>query len=490
MSPKLFRPAALLTALALVLTACSAGGSGSGSSGTEEPTGGQSLEAVPALASEPDPGPEPEPGPRLTQEDVDRALEQVMDRYPAAGVTVATVERGQLSQSGAWGWAVKGEREMTPDTKIRIASISKVVVAMCTMAMAEDGLLDLDAPISEYWGSGAVNPYSKNQPTVRDFMTHTSSMKDLGIIRGLSTLRGLLQSRFSWRNMEPGSGGYWYYSNSGISVLGTTLELAANRILEDYLQERLLEPLGIRASFFAVRLSEDELANLYQTSSIGRSISQQRFGSYTEIGKSAALFPGGLYVSAVDMAKLVSVLTNDGVYKEPAYKYYQISSADESKDVEYVIAEPYDISLADENKDVEYVIVGSDEAVPAGRKEGVEYIIAEPIEGKFKETHLLSAESVADLETPRFKVDLDGYAPFEQCLILRRQEDVLGQEALYYHTGSAYGVFSLMTYNPVTQNGVVVITTGTPRNMNEHGMYALCYDLMNILYEKMEAEPE
>ena len=69
--------------------------------------------------------------------------------------------------------------------------------------------------------------------------------------------------------------------------------------------------------------------------------------------------------------------------------------------------------------------------------------------------------------------------------ILRRQEDVLGQEVLYYHTGSAYGVYSLMTYNPETKNGVVVITTGARRNMNERGMYALCADLMELLYEKM-----
>ena len=65
----------------------------------------------------------------------------------------------------------------------------------------------------------------------------------------------------------------------------------------------------------------------------------------------------------------------------------------------------------------------------------------------------------------------------------------MGQEVLYYHTGSAYGVFSLMTYNPETGNGVVVITTGTPRNMNERGMYALCYDLMELLYQRMEDEP-
>ena len=169
----------------------------------------------------------------------------------------------------------------------------------------------------------------------------------------------------------------------------------------------------------------------------------------SKIGDTASYFPGGYTTSAVDMAKLVAVLANDGVYKEPVYGYAQV-------------------------RDME---------------NGTELAVAEPLPGKFKETRLLTEESVSELETPQFTVRLEGYAPFEQCLILRRQEDVMDQEVLYYHTGSAYGVFSLMTYNPVTKNGVVVITTGASRNMNEHGMYALCYDLMEILYEKMEEQP-
>ena len=451
------RLSAWLLALALLLTACAPASSlskGSGSSVPEEPSAGtggnpsQSMEALPAAAPEP----EPDPQPVLTQEDVDEALAQVMERYKAAGVTVATVEKGRLSQAGAWGWAVKNEREMTPDTKIRIASVSKVVVAMCAAAMAEDGVLDLDAPISTYWGAGAVNPYSKGQPTARTFMTHTSSIKNLDTARGLSKLRGLLRSKSSWRSMEPGNGGYWSYSNFGMCILGTTLELASDQLLDDYLQKRLLEPIGARASFCGGRLEEDEVATLYTTDGVGRSAAEhtgQRIP--TGIGDAASYFPGGYTTSAVDMAKLVAVLANDGVYKEPVYECVEMT--------------------------------------PAEGREGVEYVISQPIPGRFKETRLLTEESVSELETPQFTVNLEGYAPFEQCLILRRQEDVMGQEVLYYHTGSAYGVFSLMTYNPVTQNGAVVITTGASRNMNEYGMYALCYDLMEILYEKMEEQP-
>lgn len=298
--------------------------------------------------------------------------------------------------------------------------------------------------------SRAVNPYSKGQPTARTFMTHTSSIKNLDTTRGLSKLRGILQSKSSWRSMEPGNGGYWSYSNFGMCVLGTTLELAYDGLLDDYLQKRFLEPIGARASFCGGRLEEDEVATLYTTGGVGRSAADhaaQRIPS--KIGDTASYFPGGYTTSAVDMAKLVAVLANDGVYKEPVYGYAQV-------------------------RDME---------------NGTELAVAEPLPGKFKETRLLTEESVSELETPQFTVRLEGYAPFEQCLILRRQEDVMDQEVLYYHTGSAYGVFSLMTYNPVTKNGVVVITTGASRNMNEHGMYALCYDLMEILYEKMEEQP-
>ena len=109
MPHKLFRLGALLTALALALTACAPGVSSSGSGGSSSesiPVDASSLvmqDAVPTI----EPEPEPEPMPVLTQEDIDAALAQVMENYSAAGVTVATVERGLVSQAGAWGWAVK-----------------------------------------------------------------------------------------------------------------------------------------------------------------------------------------------------------------------------------------------------------------------------------------------------------------------------------------------------------------------------------------------
>lgn len=128
-------------------------GASSGSASVQTESLPEDASAAPVAAI-------PEPKPKLTPQDIDEALSAVMEDYTAAAVSVATIEQGEVSQAGAWGWAVKDQREMTADTKLRVASISKVAIAMCAMAMAEDGLVDLDAPLSAYWGEGAVNPYS------------------------------------------------------------------------------------------------------------------------------------------------------------------------------------------------------------------------------------------------------------------------------------------------------------------------------------------
>ena len=359
-------------------------------------------------------------GPDLTQEELDAVLAEVMEDYSAVAVSVAAIEDGEVTVSGAWGWAVKNEREMTADTKVRVASLSKVSIGMCAMAMAEDGLLGLDAPLSDYWGESVRNPYSSAQPSAYTLMTHTSSLANRENQRGLSNLRGVLRS--SWRNMEPGNERGWNYNNFGFCILGTTLELAADQVLDDYLQARFLEPMGLRAALYAGKLEADEVACLYNVSGgVERSAPAQTGQSVPGvIGQGASYYPGGLTISAPDLARLVSVLVNDGVY------------------------------------------------------DGVRY---------------LSPESVADMETPRFSVDLGDSCPFEQCLVLRRQEDLMGRSTIYYHTGSAYGVYSLLSYDPDSGDGVVVITIGASRRVNDRGLYTLCADLSERLYAEMEGEP-
>ena len=423
MFPLSARLLALALSLACLLSGCTAPAASrpedsSGSASQGEP--GPAADSGSASSQPQEPPAPPVPQPQLTQTDVDEALADVMEDFSAVAVSVAAIENGQLSQSGAWGWAIRDEREMTADTKLRVASLSKVAVGMCAMSMAQEGILDLDAPLSTYWGESVYNPYSEAQPTARTLMSHSSSVKSLEISRGLSHLTSLLSRGSSWRSVEPGDVGGWYYSNFGVCVLGTTLELASGQVLDDYFQRHFCQPMGLTASFFGGNLEEESLATLYNPSSVGRTAAAQAGESIPDqIGDGASWYPGGLTISAVDLAKLVAVLANGGEY------------------------------------------------------EGVSY---------------LEPRTVAEMETPQFQVDPGETSVFDQCLILRRQENILGRDQIYYHTGSAYGVFSLLTFDPDTGDGVVVLTTGTPRQADEHGLYALCSQLSADLYARMEEE--
>ena len=288
------------------------------------------------------------------------------------------------------------------------------------MSMAEEGLLELDAPLSAYWRGEVRNPYSVAQPDIYSLLTHTSTVTDQEIMGGLYNLQNRLLDPTSWQKSEPGDSYSWYYSNFGFCVLGTTLELAANGTLDDYLQSRFLEPMGIRAALFSGRLEADEVACLYNEAGGAEltEVEQTAWPVPAQIGEGASYFPGNLTISAPDMARLTAVLIGDGMYH------------------------------------------------------GVRY---------------LSAGSVADMETPRFTVDFPGNPwPFEQCLVLRRQQDLMGRSSLYYHTGSAYGVYALLSYDPESGDGVVVLTPGAPYPVNDRGLYTLCADLSQRLYAEME----
>ncbi len=361
--------------------------------------------------------------PTLTQEDLDQVLAEAAAQHPDTAVSVAVIEDGRVTRSGTRGWAVKDRRELTADTKVRVASLTKVVMGMGAVAMVEDGVLKLDAPLREYWGQAAVVPYSEPQPSPRTLLSHTSGLQSRDVASGMNYLRSILSDPDSWRRFEPGDGGYWHYNNFGYCVLGATMELASGRLLEDYLQQRLFQPLDIRASLCTGALEAEELTDLYNIyGDVQRSAEEQAGVRIpTKAGQVVNYCAGGLAISAVDLAKLVSVLAGDGVYTGEKYQ-----------------------------------------------------------------VRLLDAGTVEAMEEPQFTVAQDGSYPFQQCLTLRRQENLLGRPSLYYHTGSAYGAYNMLSYDPDTGDGVVVLTVGGSSEKNDRGLYALAADLSADLYARME----
>ncbi len=102
-------------------------------------------------------------------------------------------------------------------------------------------------------------------------------------------------------------------------------------------------------------------------------------------------------------------------------------------------------------------------------------------DGTYDGVRYLTPESVALMERMYFTISADG-GKFEQCMPMRHKAGLYGQNELFYHTGNAYGVLSLVSYNPETRNGVVVITTGASDARDSQGIYDICGRITKFLY--------
>ena len=119
-------------------------------------------EAAPILESEPEPESVPvsrgAPLILLDDEEISSEIRRIAEEHEAVGIQVSIINDGEVIASFADGWATIDDDPMTVDHKIRIASVSKVIVGMTAMLLQEDGVIDIDADIGEYWDVEARNP--------------------------------------------------------------------------------------------------------------------------------------------------------------------------------------------------------------------------------------------------------------------------------------------------------------------------------------------
>lgn len=141
------------------------------------------------------------------------------------------------------------DRPARDDTVFRIASISKMVTAMCVLKLAEQGLISLDADTAL-----CARPI-----TLRQLMSHTA-----GIVDGAAYREGLVQGaeleEVLKKSLNESMQGKWAYSNLGAGAVACVLEKALADSFEGIMQRHLFEPLGVTATFYPQRVT-GELAD-------------------------------------------------------------------------------------------------------------------------------------------------------------------------------------------------------------------------------------
>jgi CubicO group peptidase (beta-lactamase class C family) len=104
-------------------------------------------------------------------------------------------------------------------------------------------------------------------------------------------------------------------------------------------------------------------------------------------------------------------------------------------------------------------------------------------DGRFEGVQMLDEESVKLMESYSQQKVSTG---FYQAMPMRYQENMYGREGLYFHTGSAYGVYNAYSYDPITGDGVVVLTTGAIGYKDKYGIYSVCADISKYIYNTIK----
>jgi CubicO group peptidase (beta-lactamase class C family) len=206
------------------------------------------------------------------------------------GMSAAIVENEEIVWSMGFGFADVDEgRRVTPTTSFHLASLTKTFASTILMQLVEQGLVDLDDPVSDY----GVDLTANGTVLVRHVLTHTS---------------------------EGVPGTTFQYNGNRFAELDRVILVASGRVFGELLVERILQPLQLvhtapntRSMYFALTgLDRDAfIANMaapyeWQGGRVVRSAYPSYFGT-----------SGGLIASVENMAAY-SIAIDQGQFLQPA----------------------------------------------------------------------------------------------------------------------------------------------------------------------------
>jgi CubicO group peptidase (beta-lactamase class C family) len=223
---------------------------------------------------------------------------------------------------------------MSKDTIFRMASSTKPVTGVAVMMQIEEGKLHLTDPVSKFIpefkglkvavekeGQSDVQLVPADREiTVRDLLTHTSGLGSGGLgMRGLTreslwpkpdeTLATMMP-RLAKLSLDFQPGTRWRYSGlAGIDILGRLVEVASGQSFDEYLRQRVFQPLSMNDTYFAHPDDrQDSAATIYQSGPKGleKNRLQLRFP------KSYFSGAGGLASTAADYFRFGQMLLNGG----------------------------------------------------------------------------------------------------------------------------------------------------------------------------------
>ncbi|MCH7530715.1 MAG: beta-lactamase family protein [Gemmatimonadetes bacterium] len=279
---------------------------------------------------------------RLTQ-----ALQDYVNADRLSGVVAMVLRDGKVAYLEALGARdVEAGAPMEPDAIFRIASQTKALVSVGILALQEDGALLISDRVEKYLPAfanhkvavrsegGGREIVDGNRPiTVRDLLTHTAGIGyGYGPAASAWGAEGIQGWYFGHRDepvratvdrlaklpfdAQPGERFVYGYNTD---ILGAVIEQVSGLTLEDFLQTRILDPLGMKDThFYLPDDKRDRLAAVYNQDADGAIVrapdgpGMQTQGQYVDGPRKSFSGGAGLLSTAADYGRFLQMMLNGG----------------------------------------------------------------------------------------------------------------------------------------------------------------------------------
>jgi CubicO group peptidase (beta-lactamase class C family) len=266
-------------------------------------------------------------------------IEEGVKNNEIPGAVVLIARNGKIAMFDAYGFRDKeAKAPMKADAIFRIASMTKPIVSVATMILAEEGKLSLADPVSKYIPAFAETKVSvsKKNPdgtvelalepqvrpmTVQDLMRHTS-----GLTYGAAGSNPVKQSYADMKMMDANQtnaqmveklaklallyqpGTHWEYSMS-TDVLGRVVEVASGMMLDKFIEERITKPLRMGDTAFEAAPDKKDRGARPQKEGPKNELPNIPEITLKSTWKSGG---GGMVSTAADYARFIQMFANGG----------------------------------------------------------------------------------------------------------------------------------------------------------------------------------
>jgi CubicO group peptidase (beta-lactamase class C family) len=268
---------------------------------------------------------------------INQMVQRAIADQRISGAVTLVARKGRVAYYEAQGLMdIDTHKSMTKDAIFRMASSTKPITAIAILMLLEEGKLQLTDPVSRFIpqfkgmkvavtaadGKGTELVPASREITIRDLLTHTSGLGSGGA--GSKEIMKLMQARQANDTLadfipklgtipldfQPGT--QWRYSGlAAFDTLARIVEIASGQTFDQFLRQRMLEPLGMKDTFFSVPEDrKSRLATIYRRGAKGALEKLKVPGFFTS--KTYFSGAGGLASTAEDYFRFGQMLLNGG----------------------------------------------------------------------------------------------------------------------------------------------------------------------------------